>query len=128
MNENKFNYNYSAERHEEVSRIREKYLPKEQQEQAAENKLERLRRLDSSCESRAQTAGLVLGIVGVLVFGLSMCCFLVWEQYVLGALIAAVGIPMMVLAKPVYDRVLSKARAQAAPEILRLSSELEQGE
>ena len=128
MNDNKFNYNYSAERHEEVSRIREKYLPKEQQEQAAENKLERLRRLDSSCESKAQTAGLVLGIVGVLVFGLSMCCFLVWEQYILGTLIAVVGIPMMVLAKPVYDRVLAKARAQAAPEILRLSQELEQGE
>lgn len=125
MNENKFNYNYSAERHEEISRIREKYLPKEQ---AAENKLERLRKLDASCESKAQTAGLVLGIVGVLVFGLSMCCFLVWEQYILGSLIAVVGIPMMVLAKPVHDRVLSKARAQAAPEILRLSQELEQGE
>lgn len=125
-NENKFSYSYSAPRQEEINRIRDKYLPKEQQTE--QNKLEQLRRLDASCESAAQIAGLVLGVVGTLVFGLSMCCFLVWESYILGALIAVVGVPMMVLAKPAYDRVLEKKRAQAAPEILRLSHELEQGE
>ena len=123
MSERGFNYSYSASKQNEIDRIRQKYLPKQQNTE--QDKLERLRRLDAGCESAAQIAGLVLGIVGTLVFGLSMCCFLVWGKYILGSLIAIVGIPMMIAAKPVYDRVLAARREKAAPEILRLSAELE---
>ncbi len=121
-----FNYSYSANRQAEIDRIKAKYMPEKKSEE--ENKLERLRKLDASCESVAQTAGLVLGIVGTLVFGVAMTCFLVWGQYLLGSLAAVIGIPMIVMAKPVYDKVLRERRAKAAPEILRLTRELENGE
>lgn len=123
MSEEKFSYSYSAERHREISRITEKYLPG--QENKSENKLERMKRLDASCERAAMIAGLSLGIVGTLVFGVALTCFLVWEAYVIGAMIAAVSLPMIVFAKPLYDKVLRDRRAKAAPEILRLSRELE---
>ena len=116
-----FNYSYSANRQAEIDRIKAKYMPAKKSEE--ENKLERLRKLDASCESTAQ-----VGIVGTLVFGVAMTCFLVWGQYLLGSLAAVIGIPMIVMAKPVYDKVLRERRAKAAPEILRLTRELENGE
>ncbi|EGC04445.1 hypothetical protein [Ruminococcus albus] len=124
MNE-KFSYNYSAGRQAEIDRIREKYQPTPVS--AQEEKMARLRRLDSSCESAAQVAGLVLGIVGTLVFGLCMCCFMVWHHYVLGVLLGLVGLPMIAAAKPVYDRVLKTMREKNAPEIIRLTDELKGG-
>lgn len=123
MNEQRFDYSYNADKQAEIERIKQKYLPR--QADIEQSKLERLRKLDASCESAAQIAGLVLGIIGTLVFGISMTCFLVWGQYILGTLIAIIGIPMIVMAKPVYDKVLKAKREKAAPEIIRLSEELE---
>ena len=127
VNDRSFNYSYSAEHRREIEQIKQKYIPREQAENSAERKLGQLKRLDASCESAAQLAGLLLGVGGVLIFGVGMCCILVWQLYLLGVLIAMIGIPMMIAAKPVYDRALKERREKAASEIMRLTEELENG-
>ena len=71
-NENKgFQYTYSAKEQAELKQIRDKYTPPTE----TEDKMERLRRLDSSVTQTAQVVALVLGIIGALIlgFGMSLC-------------------------------------------------------
>ena len=121
MSEN-FNYTYSAERQSEIDAIRKKYLPQQEQE----SKLELLRKLDASVGTRALIASMALGIVSALVFGVGMCCFLVWSLWVLGAILCVIGVVGMVVAPWLYRRLVEKRKAEIAPEILRLTEELSQ--
>lgn len=122
MSEKNFEYSYSAERQSEIEAIRKKYLPREEQE----NKMEQLRKLDASVGTRALIASMALGILSALVFGVGMCCFLVWSLWVLGALLCVVGVVGMLVAPWLYRRLVEKRKAEIAPEILRLTEELSQ--
>ena len=117
-----FHYNYSAERQSEIDAIRKKYLPPEEQE----NKMEQLRKLDASLTATAFIVSMAVGIASVLVFGVGMCCFLVWKLWALGALLCVVGVIGMLVAPVLYRRLVEKRRQQIAPEILRLTEELRQ--
>ena len=119
MNE-RFHYSYSAETQNEIEAIRRKYLPREEQE----DKLEQLRRLDAGVTTPGLIASMALGIVSALVFGVGMCCFLVWNRFALGALLCVVGVVGMLAAPWLYRRLVEKRKQQIAPEILRLSDEL----
>ena len=121
MSEN-FEYSYSAERQSEIDAIRKKYLPQQEQE----IKLELRRKLDASVGTRALIASMALGIVSALVFGVGMCCFLVWSLWVLGAILCVIGVVGMVVAPWLYRRLVEKRKAEIAPEILRLTEELSQ--
>ena len=121
MSEN-FEYSYSAERQSEIEAIRKKYLPREEQE----NKIEQLRKLDASVGTRALIASMALGILSALVFGVGMCCFLVWSLWVLGAILCIIGVVGMLVAPWLYRRLVEKRKAEIAPEILRLTEELSQ--
>ena len=117
-----FNYSYSAERQAEVEAIRKKYLPQQEQE----DKLAQLRRLDASVEAPAMAAALAVGIVSALVFGVGMCCFLVWSQWALGAIVCLAGVVGMLFAPRLFSRMVKDRREKIAPEILRLAEELSQ--
>ena len=117
-----FNYSYSAERQAEVEAIRKKYLPPEEQE----DKLAQLRKLDASVGTPAMIASLALGIVSALIFGVGMCCFLLWSQWLLGAISCLVGVVGMLFAPQLYSRLVKQRREKIAPEILRLTDELSQ--
>jgi len=117
-----FTYNYSAERQNEIDAIRKKYLPPAEQE----NKLERLRKLDASLTTTAFIVSMAVGIASALVFGVGMCCFLVWSLWVPGALLCVVGVIGMLVAPVLYRRLVEKRRQQITPEILRLTEELSQ--
>ena len=67
-----------------------------------------------------------LGCLSALVFGVGMCCFLVWSLWALGALLCVVGIIGMLVAPWLYRRLVEKRKAEIAPEILRLTEELSQ--
>ena len=121
MSEN-FEYSYSAEAQREIEAIRKKYLPREEQE----NKMEQLRKLDASVGTRALIASMALGILSALVFGVGMCCFLVWSLWVLGAILCIIGVVGMLVAPWLYRRLVEKRKAEIAPEILRLTEELSQ--
>lgn len=122
MNENKdtFNYSYSAKQQEEIRKIREKYVPKE------ESKMEQLRRLDASATKPGTVVAMTLGIVSTLILGIGMCCTMVWADrfFIPGIIIGVVGLAGMIFAYPLYNRITKKCREKLAPEIMRLTDEL----
>lgn len=121
MSEN-FEYSYSAEAQREIEAIRKKYLPREEQE----NKMEQLRKLDASVGTPGLIVAMAVGIAGALMFGVGMCCFLVWSLWLPGALACVLGVVWMLLAPGLYRRLVEKRKAEIAPEILRLTEELSQ--
>ena len=125
MENNSFEYTYSAQRQKEVEEIRQKYLPKE------EDKMEQLRKLHSIPTQKAQSASIAVGVIGVLILGtgMSLCMTdlgapLGSLSLVLGIMIGLAGIILVALAYPLYNRTLKKERERIASEILRLTDEL----
>ena len=125
MEENQgFEFTYSAPEQKEARRIREKYLPREQ----TESKLDRLRRLDRQAERPGTCCSIALGVVGTLLLGTGMSCTMVLTDYfVLGIVVGVIGMGVMGIAYPVYRTLTRRQREKIAPEILRLSQEIEQG-
>ena len=119
-NQNGFQYTYSAKEQAEIKRIRSKYTPKE------ENKMEQLRRLDASATQKATMYAIIVGVIGALILGAGMNCCLVWTDALLipGIVIGIIGMAVLAVAYPLYNRTLKKERERIAPEILRLTDEL----
>lgn len=118
-----FSYTYSALQQKEIRSIREKYETPAREEK---DKMEQLRRLDRSASVPGMAVSITVGVVGLLVFGLGMCCTTAWADtlFYIGIVIGIVGIVGMIAAYPVYVRMTKKRREKLAPEILRLSDEL----
>ena len=124
-NNESFSYTYSAAQQQEIQEIRKKYLPKE------EDKMEQLRKLHQIPTRKATSRSIALGTVGALVMGIGMSLTMSDFGNILGALamvvgiaVGVVGMVLIALAYPVYNRVLKKERQRIAPEILRLTDEL----
>ena len=124
-NKEGFSFTYSAQQQKEVEEIRKKYLPKE------EDKMEQLRKLHAMPTQKAQAASLAVGVIGALILGtgMSVCLTDIGAALgslamVIGILVGVVGMVLVALAYPLYNRVLKKNRDKIAPEILRLSDEL----
>ena len=115
-----FEYTYSAPEQEEIKKIREKYLPKE------ESKMEQLRRLDAQVTQKGTVVALMVGILSSLILGTGMSCCMVWggTWFVPGIVIGVMGIAGVAAAYPLYVRITEKEKARLAPEILRLTEEL----
>ena len=117
---NTFQYTYSAREQAEIKRIRSKYIPKE------ENKMEQLQRLDASATQKATMYAIIVGVIGALILGTGMSCCMVWTDALLipGIVIGVIGMAVLAVAYPLYNRTLKKERERIAPEILRLTDEL----
>ena len=70
-------------------------------------------------------------MIGALILGtgMSLCMTELGTAFgeltmVLGVIVGIVGLVPVILAYPVYERVLKKERERIAPEVLRLSDEL----
>ena len=120
-----FSFTYSAKEQTEIQRIRSKYVPQE------EDKMAQLRRLDAIPHQRAQVRSLVIGILGSLILGTGMSLAMTeigaalgQMGMVIGILVGIIGLVMVALAYPVYDRILKKERARIAPQILQLTEQL----
>ena len=125
MENNSYEYTYSAQRQQEVEEIRKKYLPKE------EDKMEQLRKLHSIPTKKAQSAAIAVGVLGALILGtgMSLCMTELGSALgnltmVMGVIIGLAGMLLIALAYPIYNRTLKKERERIAPEILRISDEL----
>ena len=124
-NKEGFSFTYSAEQQKEIEAIRKKYLPRE------ESKMEQLRRLHAIPTQKAQACAIALGVIGALIMGTGMSlamteigAVLGGFAMVIGILVGIVGMVLVALAYPLYNRVLKSQREKIAPEILRLSDEL----
>lgn len=127
-NQESFSFTYSAAQQQEIESIRKKYLPKE------ESKMERLRALHRYAGQKAQAWAIALGVIGALIMGAGMSLAMTDLAEILGVgadmamligiVIGVVGMALLALAYPVYNRVLDRERRRIAPEILRLTDEL----
>ncbi len=129
-NQETFNYTYSAKEQEEIKAIRQKYVAPE----AVEDKMAQLRRLDAAVTQKATSVSLVFGIIGALMMGFGMSLTMtelgnvlgVYQgvSMLLGILIGIVGIVLVCLAYPIYNRIVKRERTRIAPEIIKLADEL----
>lgn len=90
-----------------------------------------LRKLHGIPTQKAQAASLAVGIIGALIMGTGMSLAMTDIGAVLGSLamvigilVGIVGMVLVALAYPLYNRVLKKQREKIAPEILRLTDEM----
>lgn len=115
-----FTYNYSASVNKEVEAIRKKYMPQE------ESLLDELKRLDHQVQTAGLTSSLVVGLIGALILGLSMCMTLkvIGGGMILGILIGIIGIIAIISAYPVYRYLSKVTKAELAPRILLLADEI----
>ena len=129
-NKGSFNYTYSAKEQEEIRRIRQKYEAPEK----TEDKMAQLRRLDAMVTQKATVVSLVFGVIGALILGTGMSLAMTEIGEILGLqgttamlvgiLIGIIGIVLVCVAYPVYNRITKKEREKIAPEIIRLTDEL----
>ena len=127
-NDTGFKYRYSAKEQDEIKKIRQKYETQE------EDGMTKLRKLDAKVSEKATVASLVLGIIGALELGSGMSIIMTdigailgitgLAELIVGIILGLIGIALVVLAYPVYSKVLKKEREKIAPEILRLTEEL----
>ena len=127
---NGFQYTYSAKEQAELKRIRDKYTAPTE----AEDKMDRLRRLDASVTNTAQAVALVFGVIGTLIlgFGMSLVMTEIAESLgisgdaamVIGIIVGIVGGILASLAYPIYNAIVKAKCKKLAPEIIRLTDEL----
>lgn len=120
----KFEFNYSApseQERKEIESIRRQYTTVTE---TKEDKLFRLRKLNSYVNNSATIIGLVFGVIGLLIFGLGMTMVLEWSLVLWGVIVGAVGVIPMAIAYPVYKAVYKKNKLKYGEEILALSNEL----
>jgi uncharacterized membrane protein YuzA (DUF378 family) len=129
-NKETFNYTYSAKDQAEIKKIRKKYETPEK----TEDKMEQLRRLDAAVTQKATVVSLVFGVIGTLLLGTGMSLTMteIGKLFglqgalvmLIGILVGIIGIALVCVAYPVYNRILKKERKKIAPEIIRLTDEL----
>ena len=129
-NKETFNYTYSAKEQDEIKAIRKKYAAPEE----TEDKMAQLRRLDAGVTQKASVISLVFGVIGALILGFGMSLAMTDLGEILGSfrgmamlfgiIIGIVGIVLVSLAYPLYNRIVKKEREKIAPEIIRLTDEL----
>jgi hypothetical protein len=129
-NKEAFNYTYSAKEQEEIKAIRKKYVTPEK----VEDKMAQLRRIDAAVTQKATVISLAFGIIGALILGMGMSLAMTdigktiglfgINALLAGSLIGIVGMVLVAVAYPLYNRILKKERERIAPEIIRLTNEL----
>lgn len=121
--DNEFKFSFSAptkNEREEIEDIRKNYLPMS----SRNKKLARLKDLDAKVKNIPTIWGLVLGVTGILTFGLGLTITLEWSKFIFGACISLIGAVPMALAYPVYKKSKDKLTNKYREEILKLSEEL----
>lgn len=124
-NKDAFKMTYSAEQQEEIRQIRKKYIPQQQ------DKMQQLRALDAKAGGKASTISIIIGVIGAIIMGAGMSLIMSDFGAPLGAAafpvgigVGVVGMGIVLLAYPLYQRTLKKEHEKIAPEILKLTDEL----
>ena len=120
-----FKMTYSAQQQEEIQSIRQKYVPKE------ESKMEQLRALDARVTQKATMVSILVGVIGAMILGCGMSLIMTDfgkalgdAAFPVGIVAGVLGIALVALAYPVYQRTLKKEREKIAPQIIQLTDEL----
>ena len=127
MKKNDFEYSYIAptrEERQEIESIRNSYA----RSSKTGTKIDYLRKLDSKVKNTPTCVALIVGIVGILIFGLGLSMALEWKMIVWGAVVSLIGLLITVLAYPIWLRVGNAMKKKYSDKIISLSDELLNGE
>ena len=111
-----------------AQKIRTQYM--EQEEKSTD--LDKLKELDRTVKRPANIFGYTFGTISALIMGSGMSLVMtdigekleLGDMMVHGIVIGVIGMGIVVVAYPVYTRILKKEREKIAPEILRLTEEI----
>ncbi len=111
-----------------VQKIRTQYTEKEL------SGLDELKALDSKVKRPANVFTYLFGSIAALIMGSGMSLVMTelgktvglggGMAMLIGVLIGIVGIVLVCVAYPIYNRIVKKERERIAPEIIRLTDEL----
>ena len=119
----KFKYTYSAldnDERKEVEYIQSQYMAKDEKTL----KLERLIKLDRRVKMIPECIGIILGVVGLLIFGLGFTMVLEWQILLWGVIVSLFGCVPIALAYFGYQKAYNKLKSKYADEIISLSEQL----
>ena len=119
----KFEYKYTAptqNERNEIERIRSQYIKSDKQEQ----KFQLLRKLDNKVKSVPAIISLILGIFGVLLFGLGLTMILEWGVLIWGCVVSVIGCVPMAVAYFAYNKIYQSMKNKYSEQIIKLSGEL----
>lgn len=123
MENNTFNYDYSASQNEEAERIMRKYTG----EAKEYSDIEKLKMLDRKTEAPGQIAAMTVGVIGTLVMGAGMSIVMVMGELILGIILGIAGIGIMLAAYPLYKKITADRREKVRDEMLALSEKIKNG-
>ena len=90
-----------------------------------QKKIDLLKSLDNKVKSIPMIFGLSFGVIGVLLFGTGLTFFLEWTNlFIIGIPFSLIGTIMMLLAYPIYKKVLNNLKNKYGKLIIDLSNEL----
>ncbi len=119
-----FNYSYSApteKERAEIENIKRQYVSKQN---VQKTKLDRLRELHGKVKNPAMIASIIVGIIGLLIFGSGIAMALEFAMVVWGIIVGAVGLAVMIFNYPLYEYIIKIGKAKYGDEILKLTDEL----
>lgn len=121
-----FSYTYSARDNQEVLRIRDKYLPKQ------EDPLTTLKTLDARVKRPAEVFAYIFGSVDAIIMGTGMSLVMtdvgaylgITQTMPLGIAVGLVGMGLALLTYPLYKSILKGRKRKYAQQILELSENI----
>ena len=119
----KFTYEYQAptqDERKEINSIQQRYLL----ENPKNEKLKRLKSLDSKVKNIPNAVAYTMGVVGVLVFGTGLTCILEWDLILIGIIVMILGALIVLPTYFVHSFVTKRLKMKYREEILKLSAEL----
>lgn len=120
----KFEYIYEAptkKERDEVLNIKNQYI----KENETPSKVDVLKKLDKKVKNLPTIISLTIGIIGTLIFGVSMCFFLEWTAlWYLGIPFGIIGIFTIIIAYPIYKKILDKLKNRYSSQIIKLADEI----
>lgn len=111
-----------------VQKIRTQYMEKDN----TENDLDMLRELDAEVKRPANLFGYIFGSIAAIIMGTGMSLVMtdIGEQLgisntmPLGILIGVIGMLMVIVNYPIYNKILSSRKEKYAGRILKLSEKI----
>lgn len=112
-------YNPNAADRARAETIRRQYVERK------ENKMDRLRKLDSKVKKPGMVLSYIVGILGSLVMGGGMAMIMVSSVVTpLGLILGIAGMLLALVAYPIYSGVTGKRKKQYAQEIFTLTESI----
>ena len=122
MNENKFEYTYTAPtelERRQIKAIKQEYVG------APSSNMQKLEKLHKHVKSCALVPALIIGIIGTLIFGLGLTMVLEWGLIFWGICVSGIGAIPMAVAPFVHKAILKAQKEKHKVEILELCDSLE---